>query len=455
MVTLNVTQHNSPHNQPVSANVKLERAMAAKLIENQTLLIQYTPTLDKRMFIEPSTFLAVYLACGLRTEERYTQVNHEYRLEKEGIKDANALLSTIFASVSPSSDFAKHLYDWLDGGIQRFIKASEAELTNAGCTTAELIERKQEILEKARTLGKVDDGVELPEGIEQGSEWLTNLRNATKNSSIARIGFPAIDREIIGMLPATLTTVGARPSVGKTTLALKIALNVLNTKGTVLFNSLEMSFPRVSIKMAALINKQNSMKYEQAFEAEEDDFIAVLDMLNKAKRKGISFLAKRDLWALESSIMAKPPTLVIYDYLQLTPTPHGFRGNRAEYISEVARNLQQIAVRTNVPILLLAQLNRSADGVSAGLGNLKDSSGIEEASDNVIFLEQPEADSNGMDVYRRLLTIKKARSGRAGSSIELMLNPIHGTLIEWDTVTASKAWNAMQSPNKIIQEPLL
>ena len=229
---------------------------------------------------------------------------------------------------------------------------------------------------------------------------------------------------------------------------------MLKSGGTILFNSLEMSVPRVAIKMAALLNNENSMIYERSFEDDESKFLAVLGRLDKAKRSGIRIIAKNDIWELESAIMATSPTLVVFDYLQLIPAPHGFGTRKADYISDYARGLQKMSVRRNVPILVLAQLNRSADEGAAGLGNLKDSSGIEEASDNVLFLER-ECNAGGIEIYKRTLSVKKARSGIDGSSIDLMLNPLKGTLIAWDTITASKVYDMMQSRNHAIQEKLL
>jgi hypothetical protein len=444
------TQH--PPERTQSASITLERAMTAKMIESEPLLMQFGPSLDPAMFLESNNSTAITVSRELVEEGVLTRRNLEYRLEKNGVKDAKSFVETLYSAATPSSEFKKHLHDWVDDATARYIKRSESALAEERCTTPELIARKTEILDTATKLGKVDDGLDFDGGIEAGKAWLSELRSAMADSCIAKTGFKPIDNDIIGLLPGTLTTIAARPATGKTTLALRIAHRVMCEGGKVLFNTLEMAAGRLSIKLAALIHRDSSMAYERSFEATDVGYYnGVIDKLDSAKRDGIRFLAKHDIWSLESAIMAARPSLVVFDYLQLMHTPREFSGRRHEFIGDVARRLQQVAVKHNVPVLVLAQLNREADGKEAGLANIKDSSGIEEASDNVLFLSNPSPNFDGIDALRRELTVKKARSGRAGAAVQLMLNPLTGALEEWDTVSATVFWNKSQNADGMTQ----
>jgi len=278
---------------------------------------------------------------------------------------------------------------------------------------------------------------------EGAVDWLKHLRSV-QGKSIVSTGYPEIDRNIIGLMPGTLTTLAARPGVGKTTLAALWALNAQES-APVLFNSLEMSPSRLSVKITALSNGTNSMDYERSFEATDLKFNETADALMGRSDLNIRFFEQQDPWALESSIIMLKPSLVIWDFLQITATPGKFASRRSEFIGEVARSLQIIAKRRNVPIVVLSQLNRDGDGGQASLANLKDSGVIEEASDNVLFLERPQMGEPGADSLRAILSIKKARSGFPGAQVELMMNPKTGSFEYWNTIAAAQMLHEVES----------
>ena len=425
----------SPPNQP--AEIQLEKAMTSTLIESADFLIKIAPLLDKLMFLDARNFQAIGHARCLLDEELFTRRNLEVRLERDGIQNVAKLFADLDAAKTASSDFPKYYKEWLDPARLRYSLRCEAELLEKPMAVDELFARKNDILETARNLGKTDVGVQMSEASELGKSWLSNMREAQKSGGLITTRIPAIDEALIGLMPGTLTTLAARPGGGKTTMAMDWALK--NQKsGLILVNTLEMAPHRLAIKASAMANGDNSMQYERSFLSDEPEFEAVKLMLDRANTLRLHFLCTSDIYALESAILALKPALVIYDFLQLTITPREFAGKRHEYIGELARKLQRLALRRNVPILALAQLNRDADGGAATTANLKDSSVIEEASDNLLFLEKPNQNAEGCDAFRRILSVKKARSGIEGNSVELMLSPESGQFEPWNTIKAAQ-----------------
>lgn len=416
--------------------IQLERAITHLLLVDWDKLALYVPLLDKEMFLEPVNHKFLEAGLQLLTEGNFTKLNLLDRLETQGVKQPDLIYSNQVAAVTSSSDFLKHYTAWIEHARMRFIEFHDAETLEKTQVSSEIIAKRLLTLENARGLGFPDQGVGMDKAIEEGVAWLKYLRSID-GKKIISTGFPELDRNIIGLVPGTLTVLAARPSVGKTTMACRLGMDACRA-GSVVFNTLEMSPARIAFKLAALANGDNPQAYERGFQAAEPEFDAICKLLNKQHGLDFRFFEKHDPRALESSIILLKPSLVIWDFLQITATPARYTGRRNEYIGEVARTLQQIAKRRNVPILLLSQLNRDGDGGGATLANLKDSSGIEESADNVFFLENPNENAEGADSLRRIMGIKKARSGFSGTSVELMINPRNGAFEYWNTILAAQ-----------------
>jgi len=430
----------------MSANnqaIQLERAITHLLIADWDKLMLYSPLLDERMFLEPVNHKFLVAARELYSEGNLTKLNLLDRLEGAGVKQADLVYTQQVAAVTSSSDFLKHYTAWIEHARVRFIERCDAALVETNPSSSDLISGRLSTLEKAKALGFPDEGTTMSQAIDEGVKWQKYLRSVD-GRLIVSTGFQELDRNIIGLVPGTLTTLAARPSGGKTTLACAWGMNA-SAAGPVLFNTLEMSPSRIAFKLAAIANGDNAMAYDRSFKAAEPEFDAICQVLLKQNGMNFRFFEKQDPAALESAIILLKPSLVIWDYLQLVSTPARFAGRRSEYIGEVARQLQQVAKRRNVPVLLLSQLNRDGDGGGAAMANLKDSSGIEEASDNIFFLETPNENAEGADRLRRILSIKKARSGFAGTSLELMMNPRTGAFEYWNTILAAQLAEEMVS----------
>jgi len=426
-----------------NAAIQLERAITHLIVTDNEHIASYARLLDKRMFLEPVNHQFITSAADLLSEGNMSRLNLIERLEQEGVKNPNENYTLQAAAITSSSRFATHYAAWIEHARLKFIENCDLEFAGATPTAADLIFKRTQCLELVRAIGVPDEGVTMRTAAEGAVDWLKHLRSV-QGKSIVSTGYPEIDRNIIGLMPGTLTTLAARPGVGKTTLAALWALNAQES-APVLFNSLEMSPSRLSVKITALSNGTNSMDYERSFEATDLKFNETADALMGRSDLNIRFFEQQDPWALESSIIMLKPSLVIWDFLQITATPGKFASRRSEFIGEVARSLQIIAKRRNVPIVVLSQLNRDGDGGQASLANLKDSGVIEEASDNVLFLERPQMGEPGADSLRAILSIKKARSGFPGAQVELMMNPKTGSFEYWNTIAAAQMLHEVES----------
>jgi replicative DNA helicase len=237
-------------------------------------------------------------------------------------------------------------------------------------------------------------------------------------------GYPELDRETAGLQPSELIILAARPSMGKTALALNIAENVaVHNRQTVAVFSLEMSKESLLLRLLASHAKVDAHKFRTGF-VKHDDWAKVAVSLNE--------LADAPLWiddsasasVLEMAAKArrlardKNLALVIVDYLQLV-TARGRFGNRNEEVSSISRALKAMAKELKVPVLVLSQLTRGPekDKRDPQLADLRESGAIEQDADVVLFINRPDffnKEAPEEERNKTKLIIGKQRNGPTG-----------------------------------------
>jgi replicative DNA helicase len=238
--------------------------------------------------------------------------------------------------------------------------------------------------------------------------------------------FKDLDNILAGLQRSDLIILAARPSMGKTALALNLAHNVaVKSKEPVLLFSLEMSKEQLVDRMLAMesgvdawalrtgnlsdtdfekIGQAMGTLSEAQIYIDDTPGITVSDLRTKARREA----HQRKLG------------LIIVDYLQLMSGGgrYGGDGNRVQEISEISRGLKGIARELNVPLLALSQLSRSVESRSPQipqLADLRESGSIEQDADVVAFIYRE--DYYNPETERKNITdilIKKHRNGPTG-----------------------------------------
>jgi len=248
-------------------------------------------------------------------------------------------------------------------------------------------------------------------------------------------GFQGLDAKLSGLQPSDLVILAARPSMGKTALALNIAQNAAIRDGkSVGIFSLEMSKEQLVDRLFASMLGVDSWKLQKG-KLEDTDFQnmgPIMDELNKANifiddsvASSIPELrAKARRLQMEHGL-----DLLVIDYLQLMSTGNAsYAGNRVQEISEISRALKQIGREMHIPVLALSQLSRAVEsrpGNIPQLSDLRDSGSIEQDADVVMMMYredyyEEDSDRPGLtDVY-----IRKHRNGPVGR-VELMFKKDH------------------------------
>jgi replicative DNA helicase len=240
-------------------------------------------------------------------------------------------------------------------------------------------------------------------------------------------GYAGLDNETAGLQPSELVILAARPSMGKTALALNIAENVaVRNREPVAVFSLEMSKESLLLRMLASEARVDAHKFRTGHMGRDD--------WNKITR-ALTSLGDAPLWiddsasstVLEMGAKARRLkrdrglSLMIVDYLQLVvPTNTGRGTNRQEEVSSISRALKGLAKELKVPVVVLSQLTRAPEREERKpqLSDLRESGAIEQDADVVLFINRPnfyKTDLPEEDRAKAELIIAKQRNGPTGN----------------------------------------
>jgi len=245
-------------------------------------------------------------------------------------------------------------------------------------------------------------------------------------------GFRALDNKLAGLQKSDLIVLAARPSMGKTSLALNIAQHVAVKEGIpVGIFSLEMSKEQLIDRMIAgesgidawklrtgsledsdfpKINHAMAVLSEAPIYIDDSAMANVMEMRTKARR----LQSEHDLG------------LIVIDYLQLMSGRTNSNDGRTQEVSEISRGLKALARELNVPVIALSQLNRSVESRSPSipqLSDLRESGSIEQDADVVMFIYREDYYNKDTDRLGLAdILIRKHRNGPIGE-VELFWHP--------------------------------
>lgn len=232
-------------------------------------------------------------------------------------------------------------------------------------------------------------------------------------------GFSKLDRLLTGLHGGELVLVGARPSMGKTSFAINIAVNAAHKGKSVAIFSLEM--PREQIAMRILCSDARvNMQRARSGSLRPDDWTRLVKALAPISQMRLfiddtSSISPAQLRSrCRRLMMDKGLDLVVVDYLQLM-SADGKTENRQLEVSEISRRLKGIALELKVPVLACAQLSRAntqRTNKKPMLSDLRDSGSIEQDADVAMFLHRESYyDETSEDTNTAEVIIAKQRNG--------------------------------------------
>ncbi len=416
-------------------NLDAERALLGTLLLNSSAMYDVADVVHVDSFysgVHRTIFDAMVTLYGKGTPVDVQTVagllKDRKQLEDVGGLSALAELSNL--SVSPG--VAKHYAEIVQ------TKSNLRKLIDAGINISELgFQEEREIesvLDEAeRSIFNITQGssvrkfAQLKDELAEAWERLERLQKDDGAMRGVPTGYPALDNMLSGFQKSDLIILAARPSMGKTALALDIArLTAVKHKTPVGIFSLEMSSQQLVDRMLASESKVNSWQLRTGKIRKDDDFERLqrgIATLSEAPiyiddQPGATILTMRS--AARRLKSERNLGLIIVDYLQLiVPSDTRSNDNLVQQVTEISRSLKGMARELDVPVLALSQLSRAVEqrGGRPRLSDLRDSGSIEQDADVVMFIHREDMQGNRADNEKNGITeilIEKHRNGPVG-----------------------------------------
>ena len=385
----------------------IEIIVIAYLLKHPDLIDTHFEHLDGTLFANPENLKIFNILIDFHKSQKNVSVD----TIKNYIPDIQSKTHKNLSSQIDQIVFSKEVFsNYLDALQELYLRRELFKITqnkNVESTTFETsIDIKDIFLDLEKKIfdlsNQKKDNYELRDFASVTKASLQLVEKAFKKKgkySGVVSGFGDLDNMLGGLQNSDLIILAGRPSMGKTALATNIAFNAAKyfsqdtDKGSVVMFSLEMSAEQIGLRILAEqskipsdklrkgeLNEKDSLELSNAYQEinnlnfffDDSPNLSVSELRSKLRRYKNNFNIK----------------LIIIDYLQLIK-PEGNRDNRVNELSEITRNLKQLAKEFNLPVISLSQLSRQVenrDDKRPLLSDLRESGSIEQDADVVMFI---------------------------------------------------------------------
>lgn len=420
-------------------NYDAERAVIGSIILDRDAIIAIAPWLIVEDFYLPQhrAIYAAALNCySRRVPPDLITIGEVLRQagDFDGIGGIPGLMR--YADTTPTAMHVEYYAQIVrDTALSRAMIEAGSDIASVGFESgldrAALVHKAQQLLERATN--RVQTSA-LATAEQVSREWgeAFNAGGSVGHST----GLYDLDRQLAGGFHrGELIIAAARPSVGKTALALQVARNIAKREGRVLFCSFEMKRVDLWSRLVAIESGVTLERVRQPEKAEGSDMSRIAEADGNLSQTPL--LIDHDFGATIGDVRNRALALqaekggialVVVDYLQLVNTPTGRERNRVLEVGEISRGLKRLSGELDCPVLALSQLSRGVEGRADKiplLSDLRESGNLEQDGDVVLFLHRPELYGDAQLKGICEIHIAKNRQGPLGK-VALVYRPDTG-----------------------------
>ncbi len=409
--------------------------------------------------LEPSDFYypphRLFFEIALKLHEENYPVDENFIRQKmskdKQIKEED--LVAIFAA-SPIDNIEAHIEEIKNASIKRklltlanTLREQSLESSQKSSDILNAIEREVYTLLNGSTIEGFRD---IKEVLASAMDLIMeNQKRGSLEVTGIPTGFAQLDNYTSGFNQGSLVIIGARPSMGKTSLMMNMVLSALNDDRGVAVFSLEMSAEQLALRALSGLTSINMHDLESA-RLDDDQWENLAKCFDDISQKKLFFYDKSYLGINQVRLQLrklksqhKELGIAFIDYLQLMSGSKATK-ERHEQIAEISRELKTLARELEIPIIALVQLNRSLenrDDKRPILSDIKDSGGIEQDADIVLFLYrgyiyQIRAEDNKIDKLKKEGKIEEAQELRLKVHEERRIHKQNGSIEEAEIIVA-------------------
>ncbi|MEP7162994.1 MAG: replicative DNA helicase [Candidatus Moraniibacteriota bacterium] len=417
-------------------NIEAEQSVLGSLMLDKDAIIKVADLVKVGDFYKDDHNKIYEAMLGLYEEREPIDVlSLANRLEERELLErvgGSGYLASLVNSVPSASNIVHYAKLVQKKSLLRRLISSAAEIVEMGYDESEdvqavLDEAEQKIFRVSQKYIQ-QDFVSIKSILEVAFNRIDELHKSDQTMRGVPTHFTDLDNLLAGLQKSDLIIIAARPSVGKTSLALDIARQVgVHAKIPVGVFSLEMSSDQLIDRMLAAqagVDLWRLRTGKLRSEGPENDFEKISDAMGVLSEAPIFIDDSGSLNIMEMRTMARRLQaehnlgLIIIDYLQLMEGRSRSGDNRVQEISEISRGLKQLARELNIPVIALSQLSRAVEArpdQKPKLSDLRESGSIEQDADVVMFLyreDRVRPDSPNKNIVD--IIVAKHRNGPIG-----------------------------------------
>ncbi|MDD7983483.1 replicative DNA helicase [Lentisphaera marina] len=453
---------------PLPHNIDAEKGVLGCMLNDPSLIVNSMSILKTReaFFSAAHQYISGALFEMAKNEEAVDVLTLANALKKgsELVQAGGEVyLLELMNSVPSTANFDKYLDIVQDASVlRRLIRRSSETLDQClqddATAGAVLDQLHKEVIDISDNLFK-EESVALKDELDAAMGTIFRLAEGDKGERGFSTGYRDLDDKIGGLKRGEMIVLAARPSIGKTTLAMNIAANVAlaNTRGQSDKNiavgvfSLEMNTQSLVLRMVAS-EAEISLKDIGNMNVTTNDFANIQKAANILADTEIHIDDSAQLDVMELRAKSRrmkekfDVDLIVIDYLQLL-RGRGLNRNasREQEVAQISGAIKGIAKELNIPVIILAQMNRQAEQGGASkeaarpkLSQLRESGSIEQDADIVMILhrdrgqqiEEDQAKIEAEGIMTELI-VAKNRNGETGI-VELNFMPQYTKFIDND-----------------------
>jgi len=425
-------------------NIPAERAvLGAMLVNPEAVAIAFEVLRDdpaELFYVDVHQHIFAAMIALFSNRVKVDEVTVAEQLVRDGHLEAAggySHLAELIGAAPLSSSVEYYAQIVLDNAILRKLITSCTRIASDAYThegeVSDLLDNAESAIFKVAEYRQLTSITQVSELIEDTIRRIEELKKSGSHVTGLATGFHELDMLLSGLQPSDMIVVAARPSVGKTALALNIARHVaVQLQKSALIYSLEMSKEQLMLRFFCMQGNLDFRGLREGYLSDKG-FQRIQQAADKLSRAKIFIDDTPNITVLDIRARARRHAqqhdldLIIIDYLQLMSGRRRAESRQVE-IAEISRGIKGLARELRLPVVALSQLSREAERDESGipkLSHLRESGAIEQDADVVLMLALPRKEEEEKIKEGRIrLRVAKQRNGPTGK-VDLLFDRRH------------------------------
>lgn len=366
-----------------------EEAVIGIILRNPEVVTKHE--IDERHFQQWTGFIRACKEVAAKGDEIDLLSVSAQMNRRDLIANLNEIRTNATGAVANFQRYLDGLRDIWRGEQMRIALTSAVSELGAGTDVDTVVSQLMQTTLKAITSETKNHNHTMKQSLGIFMDKLDTALDAKDSGGLGiKTGIVDLDKALGGMHPSDMVVVGARPGVGKTSFGLSVLMNIAKQGKRIAIVSSEMAVDQLMLRVTALEAGIAGNKLRDV-DLEEADWTRITAMTNRLVNMNFRIYDKPSITIADVMLQSKAWMLdggidfIVIDYLTRVK-PVKSCGNQVLDVGDVVTGMKNVARTLNIPVMVLAQLNRDAANRRPVMSDLRDSGVIEQEADQILML---------------------------------------------------------------------